>query len=133
MPVTRRLFLASCAGSALSTTTPILTAAERQEIALEPIPNGGLQPRGVVDSNGVVHLVYLYGNPAAADVAYIRKAPGDRGFSSPMRVNDRPGSAIALGTVRGATIAVGKSGLRACRLERCGKSGDDVLFAAQSC
>ncbi len=110
MPATRRRFLASCAGSAFALATSASAAPDRGEVALEAIPDGGLQPRAVVDSNGVIHLVYLYGNPAAADVAYIKKAPGDRDFSSPLRVNDRPGSAIALGTVRGANVAVGKSG-----------------------
>ena len=55
----------------------------------------------IVHSSGVIHLIYLYGDPAAADIGYVRKNPGDSEFSPPIRVNNSPGSAIALGTVRG--------------------------------
>jgi hypothetical protein len=54
--------------------------------------------------------VYLYGDPSAADIAYVKKAPGDQVFSAPIRVNTQPGSAVALGTVRGARVALGRSG-----------------------
>ncbi|MFL6351445.1 MAG: sialidase family protein [Bryobacteraceae bacterium] len=74
------------------------------------VPDGGLQPQAAVDTKGVVHAIYLYGDPAAADIGYVRKAPGDAQFSDPIRVNDQAGSAVALGTVRGAHLAVGKSG-----------------------
>lgn len=103
--VTRRSFLTSCAGSALLGST-----SPRNSVILLKTPEGGLQPQAVVDSSGVIHLIYLYGDPGAADIAYVKKAPGEQHFSVPIRVNDRPGSAIALGTVRGAHIALGKSG-----------------------
>ncbi|MGI9075440.1 MAG: sialidase family protein [Bryobacteraceae bacterium] len=37
------------------------------------------------------------------------KAPNEPNFSAPIRVNHQPGSAILLGTVRGAHIALGRS------------------------
>jgi hypothetical protein len=69
-----------------------------------------VQPQAAVDSSGVIHLIYLYGDPAAADIGYVRKAPRETGFSAPICVNDQPGSAIALGTVRGARLALGSRG-----------------------
>ncbi len=102
---TRRSFLASCAGSAL-----LGGASPRNSVVSLKTPSGGLQPQAVVDSLGVIHLIYLYGDPGAADIAYVRKAPGEQSFSSAIRVNDQPGSAIALGTVRGPHIALGRSG-----------------------
>jgi hypothetical protein len=101
---TRRSFLLASANSVL-----LLGAGSAETVQLIKTPNGGLQPQAVVDSKGVIHLVYLYGAPAAADIGYVSKGPADERFSEPIRVNDHPGSAIAIGTVRGAHLAVGRS------------------------
>src|SRR5712692_551970 len=73
-------------------------------------PNGGIQPQAAVDSAGVVHLVYFKGDDGAGDLYYVRKGPRDADFSKPIRVNSVPGSAVAIGTVRGAQIAMGRGG-----------------------
>src|SRR5262245_33425346 len=73
-------------------------------------PNGGVQPQAVIDSKGVMHLIYLKGKDAESDVFYVRKEPGKDRFSEPIRVNSVPGSAVAAGTIRGAHIALGKNG-----------------------
>jgi hypothetical protein len=73
-------------------------------------PNGGLQPQAVADAGGALHLVYFAGDPSAGDVFYVRRERGKKDFSSPIRVNSQPGSAIATGTIRGAHIAVGRNG-----------------------
>jgi hypothetical protein len=70
-------------------------------------PNGGLQPQAVVDDRGTVHLVYLKGDPKACDVCYARREPGETKFTKPLEVNSEPGCAVALGTVRGAQLALG--------------------------
>lgn len=103
--ISRRSFVASCAGAAVAGQ-----GSGTSNVVPLKVPDGGLQPQAVIDPNDVIHLIYLYGNPAAADIGYVRKAPGDRQFSEPIKVNDQPGSAIALGTVRGAHLALGKSG-----------------------
>ena len=79
------------------------------QVRLERVPEGGLQPIILMDDNGTVHLVYLKGDPKACDVMYCRRAKGQTSFSSPQRVNSKPGSAIAIGTVRGAQIALGRN------------------------
>ena len=48
--------------------------------------------------------------PAPGDIYYVRKAPGAPEFSKPIRVNSVPGSAIAVGSVRGPHLAVGTDG-----------------------
>jgi hypothetical protein len=73
-------------------------------------PDGGLQPQTVLDSSGTLHLIYFKGEPAKGDVFYVRRAPGNEDFSAPIRVNSRPGSVIATGTIRGAHVAVGRHG-----------------------
>lgn len=80
------------------------------EIKLVRTPNGGIQPQAVVDDKGTVHLIYFSGDPSAGDIFYVRKSPGQPGFSAPIRVNSQPGSAIAFGTIRGAQLAVGRKG-----------------------
>jgi hypothetical protein len=79
-------------------------------VTLLRTPDGGIQPQAVVDARGVIHLIYLKGDPGGCDIFYARREPGKEGFSTPMRVNSQPGSAIAVGTIRGAQIALGKAG-----------------------
>ena len=79
-------------------------------VSIFRLPNGGVQPDVAVDATGTVHLVYLAGEARAANVIYARSSDGGRTFSSGVRVNSQEGSAIATGTVRGAQIAVARSG-----------------------
>jgi hypothetical protein len=71
-------------------------------------PDDGLQPQVVVDDQ--VHLVYLKGDPGGCDVFYRRAPLGETNFSRALRVNSEPVCAIALGTVRGAQLALGQKG-----------------------
>jgi len=80
------------------------------KVRLLRTPDDGIQPQGAVDSKGVVHLIYLKGAPNAEDIFYVRREPGQNEFSKPIRVNSRPHTAMALGTIRGAQLAVGKNG-----------------------
>ncbi|HSU61055.1 MAG TPA: sialidase family protein [Bryobacteraceae bacterium] len=100
----RRSFLTGLGAAVLA------RAGQPGKVTIIRTPEGGVQPEVAVDGAGVIHLVYLYGDPAAADIGYVRKAAGAESFSKPVRVNSEPGSAIALGTVRGAHLAIGSSG-----------------------
>jgi hypothetical protein len=73
------------------------------------VPDGGVQPQIATAADGAVHMVYLTGPPAASDIVYRRSADGMK-WSEPLRVNSKPGAAIASGTVRGPHIAVSPSG-----------------------
>jgi hypothetical protein len=77
-------------------------------VHLERLPDAGLQPQ-VVQFGDTVHLVYLTGDPKAADIQY-RRRDGADAWSSPLPVNSQPGSAIAVGTIRGPQLAVGRNG-----------------------
>jgi len=89
-----------------------------QPAAVQPIkvtrlrvPNGGIQPQAVADDKGTLHLIYFKGDQAnAGDLFYMRRGAGEERFSAPIRVNSRPGTACATGTVRGGQIALGKGG-----------------------
>jgi hypothetical protein len=72
------------------------------------VPHEGIQPQVAEDSGGTVHLVYFQGDPAAGDLFYCRSRDG-RTFSDPVRVNSHPGTAVAIGNIRGARIAVGRA------------------------
>jgi hypothetical protein len=74
------------------------------------VPDGGIQPRAAVDVKGIVHLVYFKGDPAAGDVFYARSETGGDRWSAPLRVNSVPASVIALGSIRGAQLTLGKNG-----------------------
>jgi len=73
-------------------------------------PNGGLQPQAALDERGILHLIYFTGEPQGGDLYYVRRDAGKTEFSSPVRINSEPDSAVAVGTIRGASLAVGKNG-----------------------
>lgn len=85
---------------------PALAAGNRVEVL--KTPNGGIQPQGATDSRGNLHLVYFKGEPRAGDLFYQRRASGQTEWSAPVRVNSEPASAVAMGTIRGGHLAVGK-------------------------
>ncbi|HAB18810.1 MAG TPA: hypothetical protein DCE44_20515 [Verrucomicrobiales bacterium] len=79
-------------------------------VEVRRLPDGAMQPLAVTDDGGTVHLVWLQGEPKACDVFY-QKLPGGRtNGTAPVRVNRHPGSAIGIGTIRGAQLAVGRNG-----------------------
>jgi hypothetical protein len=86
---------------------PFLETAQ-PTVTLLRLPAGGIQPQVVTDGSGVTHVVYFAGDAANGDLFYARVAGG--ALSAPLRVNSRPNSAIAAGTVRGARISVGRNG-----------------------
>lgn len=84
-------------------------------IGAEPVtllraPEGGIQPQAAVDAAGTLHLLAFRGDPAGGDLWYQRRAAGGQAFSPALRVNSQPGSAVAIGSVRGAHLALGKNG-----------------------
>lgn len=86
------------------------TAAAVPVVTVTRLPPGGVQPDVVTDARGIVHLIYLGGDPKAADVYYATSSDGGQTFGRPTRVNSQPGSAIAVGTIRGAQLAIGRDG-----------------------
>ena len=92
-------------GAAASSVAP-----EPTEIALVRVPHAGIQPEAALDARGVLHLIYFTGEPGAGDIFYVRSKDYGQTFTTPVRVNSQPRSAIATGTIRGGQIAVGRGG-----------------------
>jgi len=94
------------------TLSPLALRASQPTPAVEArrVPEGGIQPQVAVDREGTVHLVYFKGDPAAGDLFYSQSKDGVT-FSKPIRVNSVPGSAVAIGNIRGARLALGRRGL----------------------
>ncbi|HMX25460.1 MAG TPA: hypothetical protein PKC13_07500 [Blastocatellia bacterium] len=84
--------------------------SESGKVKLLRVPNGGLQPQTVMDERGALHLIYFAGEPGGGDVYYVRRDTGKTEFTTPLRVNSEPNTAVAAGTIRGAQLAVGKNG-----------------------
>ena len=82
----------------------------RLDISVVRVPNGGIQPQAVVGPGGILHVLYFAGDPKAGDLFYAKSADYGSTWSKPLRVNSTPGSAIALGTIRGGQIALGRNG-----------------------
>src|SRR5437773_12468425 len=88
---------------------PVGTAGSEQVVLIR-VPGDGIQPEALVDGRGVLHVLYFTGEPRAGDLLYVRSNDYGQTFSTPIRVNSQPGSAIATGTIRGGQIAIGRSG-----------------------
>ncbi len=73
-------------------------------------PDGGIQPQAAIDEQGVIYLIYFKGDPAGGDLFYTHCEPDADRFARPVRVNSQPGSAIAIGTIRGGQIVLGREG-----------------------
>lgn len=96
------VFAFAIAARAADTTLPV--------VRLEPLPEKGVQPKLKVGPDGTLHAVYLTGDERASNVRYVRRAPKQPGWSAPEPVNSRPGTALAVGTIRGADLALGPTG-----------------------
>jgi hypothetical protein len=108
-------------------------------VELVRVAEDGIQPQAVVDAADTLHLIYFRGRPEAGDIFYTRRAPGAAGFEAAIRVNTgREGSAVAIGTIRGAHLSVGKGGRahvtwlgsgRAEQAQVAGKPVTPVMYA----
>jgi len=78
-----------------------------ESVIVERVPNGGIQPQVLSTSDGTLHAIWYVGAPMAGDLMYARRAAGATNFSTPLRVNSVNGAAVAMGTIRGAHLALG--------------------------
>ena len=101
------------AGLAVSPYSRSPKTAPLPKVTVQRTPQGGIQPQTVLAPDGTLHMIYFRGDAAAGDIEYVRRAAGANRFSEPLRVNSEPGSAIAIGTVRGPQMSVGRRG-RVC-------------------
>jgi len=97
-------------GTAIAFHTIRASAPPVPKVALLRTPNQGIQPQTVLDANDVLHMIYFKGDVSAGDIEYVRVDPSGHGFSEPIRVNSEPGSTVAIGTVRGPQLSVGRNG-----------------------
>ena len=92
----------------LSALIWVVVATASAAVRVELVPENGMQPQVATGSDGTIHLVYLKGAPQGCDVRYVQKPAAGREWSAPITVNSVPNTAVAMGTIRGAQIALGK-------------------------
>ncbi|HEY1080820.1 MAG TPA: hypothetical protein VGE29_01075 [Prosthecobacter sp.] len=80
------------------------------QVQVEALPEPGIQPQVVMAPGGLVHVVYLKGDPKGCDIRHSSRNVSGGAWSTPVTVNSASRSAIAAGTIRGAQIALGKDG-----------------------
>jgi hypothetical protein len=88
----------------------LLSLPARASVRTERVPEGGVQPQIAAGADGALHLVYLKGTPGGCDVRYATKRPGSSAWGGPLTVNSEPHTAVSIGTIRGAQVALGKDG-----------------------
>jgi hypothetical protein len=115
-PATRALLVVGILGlSVFSGPGGPAVAAPEESAGLPGVarlhtPDGGIQPQAVIDAAGAVHLIYYKGDPAAGDLYYTHLGANSTNFAPSIRVNNQEGSAIAMGSVRGGQLALGRGG-----------------------
>lgn len=77
------------------------------KVVVVAVPDAGLQPQVAVGPSQRTHLVYFRGEPRAGDLWYASIEPDGVTLTEPIRVNTHPQSAAAIGTIRGAQMALG--------------------------
>lgn len=88
---------------------PIRSVESAPQVTLLHLPADGCQPQAVVDTEGILHLLYFKGDPAHGDLYYVTRTPGnDSAFSPALKVNNLAASAVARGGIRGGQLALGK-------------------------
>ncbi|MCB1231219.1 MAG: exo-alpha-sialidase [Verrucomicrobiae bacterium] len=90
-------------------TLPSLQSAP--EVSVERVPWEGIQSQAAVDHEGNLHLLYFRGDPRAGNLFHTVRLRGERAFRPPVQVNETPGAAIAMGTIRGGQLAIGRQGI----------------------
>jgi hypothetical protein len=80
------------------------------DVRLTRVPNEGIQPQVAVEASGTVDLLYYSGDPKNGDLYLARSTDHGKTFAQPFRVNSQPGSALAIGTIRGGQMAIGANG-----------------------
>ena len=106
------LWLAVVAAIGLSFSSGVSSVAttRHETVTVVRVPHSGIQPEVVVDSRGVLHVLYFSGEARAGNLFYVRSTDYGSTFSDPVRVNSQEGSAIATGTIRGGQLAIGPDG-----------------------
>ncbi len=108
------------------------SAARAGQVKRLRVPHKGIQPQAVVDDKGILHLIYFGGDPRHGDIFYVRSTDEGGTFSRPLRVNSVAGSAIAIGNIRGAHLAVGKNARVHVAWNGSGQKGDkEGMFYAR--
>jgi hypothetical protein len=87
-----------------------IAATAHADVVLTKTPNRGIQPQAVMEAHGTLHLLYYEGDARAGNLMYVRRDAGKKDFAAPIQVNSQDGSAIAVGTIRGGHLALGKNG-----------------------
>jgi hypothetical protein len=106
--MTRRHALFTCTGALGAFAAGKKEVAER--VRTVRLPEGAIQPQLALDEQVTLHLVYYTGDAFHGDLSYVRSSDLGKTFTKPLRVNSQSGSAVAAGTIRGAQLALGRSG-----------------------
>src|SRR5258708_21991343 len=107
--ITRRQAVLACA-TALCCFGADKKTKDSDGVQIRHLPKGAIQPQLALDDRGTLHVVYYTGDAYKGDLTYVRSTDFGQSFSSALRVNSQPGSAVAAGTIRGAQLALGNAG-----------------------
>ena len=85
-------------------------ASEAPKVTITRLGPDRVQPVAATSSDGTLHVVCLSGKAESSDLQYLRRPAGKAEFDPPVRINSTPGSAVAMGAIRGPSMSLGKDG-----------------------
>src|SRR5215471_4127876 len=91
--------------SAVALLSAVGAATTQPSVNLMRVPEFGIQPQ-IVEKDGLVHLLYFTGDHQKGDLNYVVSWDYGKTFSKPIRVNSKPGTAMATGNIRGGQMAI---------------------------
>jgi hypothetical protein len=94
---------------AAALVTSAARAADAPKVELVHVPDGGIQPQVAVEGDGTLDVLFFRGDVSAGDLYFARSSDGGATFTKPIRVNHDDRDVIAIGTIRGAQMALGKA------------------------
>jgi len=89
-----------------------VTSLANAEINFDLIqtPNGGIQPRAVLDEQGTIHLIYYKPAGRMGNLFYVTRSSTASTWTDPVNVNTEPGNVVPNGSIGVAHMALGKKG-----------------------
>ena len=83
------------------------TRGDTPSVHVERVPAGNIQPHVQAAEDGSLHLIYFVGSAKGGNLIYEHRTeePGDT-----WRVNSERNTAVAMGTIRGAQLALTEDG-----------------------
>ena len=90
--------------------------ATSDPVTVMRIPDDGRMPHASIDRGGTIHLMYYRGAMTGGDLLYVSRPRDATEWSTQIRINGQPGSAVGMGPMDGGDMVLDQSPTNGGRL-----------------